>query len=806
MHRAFRHGFYTTAILAAVAVFTWPASARAGYIPLPNPGFELDVNNDGYPDQWVVGFGPILDKSGAQSRSGQSAVKINANARIVTDVAPPNLTGLTLRGWMRADVPAGHAGALELQQYVGSTFIDQTTRSHNLTSTYSQYGVNLRPLPGITRILPLFRSTSGQTWVWFDDMDLLTDSIDNGSLESIANGAPSAWTIAGMPTLDTIGGASPQSPTAVVCNRDNYFYQPIACSPTTRTYTLEFRVRAAEPAADSILIKWYDGRGQYFQKTEFPFSATANFTRVIQHFTAPPLAVWGEVALQPAESTWFWFDEIHLSFQNVEFPHVTPNGDEINDVPMLYYTLPYDAQTTVSLLSALGDLISVAAASPSLLPGTHAAPIDIALLQPLDTGAYQLRLDVARDGDAPWSNQWPISIRHIPAWDEQPAVAPGDLFAIGIWEYVFGGEFAMFSSFADLVGRAAQWNFNAVHMLFLKESDYETAYDAIDGSPIQAIMNNFPLPSFTDTRAWPSGFNEFGLAAVVADLAARFGDNPNWLALYLKDEPLRRDTENLRAAFRVSQNAAPAQLPISTFTVNADTASIAARTSPPVLMFDYYPVGFTSLLGPNEWAAFIPALNQMRGIAEDLGRPWWLTTQGFFNSAGRRPLVPAEQRAIVGLTAAHGARGIWYFIRSTFGGNEGMLDVDFEESELMPEIIAQNERLRRMETLLLSLQPGTLAITLDEPQCLAETFEDSRGVAYVFVVNKNTLLPRSCQIIAPLTFANQTANEARFGPDGRIATPLPSRIDGDEMTIALPPLAPGDWMIVEIGDAADIGS
>ncbi|GAB4320524.1 MAG: hypothetical protein Kow0059_14910 [Candidatus Sumerlaeia bacterium] len=805
--------------LAAVLLGLSALQARGGFLPLPNPGFELDADQNGLPDGWNVGLGLIYDASGTESHTGQAAVRFNRPGRALADLAPPMLSALTLRAWMRASPADGQRGDLSIQYYRGSQFLGFAQRQLELSTSWGLRGVSAQLPPAADRILPVLRSNSVQTWVWADDVDLLTDRLDNGMLEELDGGALRAWSVVGLPTLDLIGGVSAVSPTAVVCNRNNYVFQPVACSPTTRTYTLQFQVRAASSVSDGALVKWYDAQGRYFAKTELAFEAGSNWRPVAAEFTAPAGAVWGEVSLQPAGEAWVWFDDLFMGWQNVSPPALTPNDDDINDTATLYYYLPMDAATTVTLLGPDGAVVRVLQASPEgAAAGVYAVQFDgtgagtgagdtgggmnagagsESILLP--EGLYRFRLETAGRDGARLAVECPVMLRERPGMFERPLPAGDVVFVSGVWEYVFGIEFATFSSFADLVERAVQWHFNSVLMLFLKEEDFSAAYGALSGSGVMGITHNYFLNSVIDDQRFPWGFDEEHMRALLLDYAGRFGGNPEWFGIYLKDEPLLRDADALRAAVRMSENLAPGRLPLSTFQVNADAAELAGRVRPPVLMFDYYPIQTASAPGVDQWADYVAALDQARTVAHQAARPWWLVAQGFYSSAVRRPPLPAEQRAIVGLALAEGASGILYFIRSTFGGTEGLLDNEFRPSALLTEVLTQNARLAGLGPYLAGLRESDFPILLSEAQCFARTFRDGEDRPVIVLVNMNSRLPCTPILSVDAGMGGRGAEELQGGTGGELtARPLPAVRIGNESRVAVPQLAPGDWIVVRL--------
>ena len=249
----------------------------------------------------------------------------------------------------------------------------------------------------------------------------------------------------------------------------------------------------------------------------------------------------------------------------------------------------------------------------------------------------------------------------------------------------------------------------------------------------------------------------------------------------------------------MTENLAPGLLPLSNFNVNTASEDLVALVLPSVLLFNSYPIDADVQLGSEQWEGYISDLERMEELSQQYERPFWHTAQGFFNSAARRPSIPAELRAIAGLTIGHSAKGIYYFIRSTFGGNEGLLNVDFENTEMMNQVALENERLTAFGPKLKELQSADeIEVMTDDADIFARSFKDSSGNFFIIAVNKNTLIGKRPMLTVNGVEAGVTSEEMLEVNGFPQFRPLPNRQDGQDLTIALSILPPGDWTIVSI--------
>jgi hypothetical protein len=143
---------------------------------LQNPGFELDANNDGWPDDWTTA--PIFSRSNELVRSGNYAGKYSSTSNASANVRQTinNLTAgttYTISGWVNIPQPVG--SGLSFQPKVewrnGSTLIyrDSLIKYTGMTDGWHWFSGNLVAPAGTTNARLVLALTGLNGTIYMDD-------------------------------------------------------------------------------------------------------------------------------------------------------------------------------------------------------------------------------------------------------------------------------------------------------------------------------------------------------------------------------------------------------------------------------------------------------------------------------------------------------------------------------------------------------------------------------------------------------------------------------------------------------------
>ena len=233
-------------------------------------------------------------------------------------------------------------------------------------------------------------------------------------------------------------------------------------------------------------------------------------------------------------------------------------------------------------------------------------------------------------------------------------------------------------------------------------------------------------------------------------------DHPALWRVQLIDEPT--DFEKFGRIAAIARAYDPESHPFCCLIGNVDGGAFLRHSKSDVIAFDVYPYG------PKDKPGDAGPLKHFTGFAErfadwaeaaDPPADAWAVMQCHEITGGLRFPTEAEVRAMTYTALAAGHRGIFWFLYQTERLNKdqvmsGLVDRDFRPRPLwkfLPSLIAEIEPIT---PTLSNLRPERLAkFEVTDGVAYALRDRDTRTL-YLFVLNPDTLKPRTAHVTMPL--------------------------------------------------------
>ena len=244
-------------------------------------------------------------------------------------------------------------------------------------------------------------------------------------------------------------------------------------------------------------------------------------------------------------------------------------------------------------------------------------------------------------------------------------------------------------------------------------------------------------------------------------------DHPALWRVQLIDEPT--DFEKFGKLAAVTRQFDPDSRPFCCLIGDIDGAAFLQHSKSDVLAFDVYPYGVTNKRGDprplNHFAQYALRFADWADAAEppaDAAVDAWAVIQCHAITGGLRFPSEAEVRAMTYTALAAGHRGVFWFLYQTERLSKdqvmsGLVDRDFKPRPLwnfLPSLIAELEPLT---PTLANLRPDRFA-KFQVTDGIAHALRDrADNTLYLFVLNPDTLKPRTAHVLMPLRNGEITA-------------------------------------------------
>lgn len=220
-------------------------------------------------------------------------------------------------------------------------------------------------------------------------------------------------------------------------------------------------------------------------------------------------------------------------------------------------------------------------------------------------------------------------------------------------------------------------------------------------------------------------------AREVADkYASRFAAESGFMGYYIMDEPEADWADTLYIISKSLNYYDPGHGTFSALNHAHTAPTLVDKLDQKILMFDIYRQFKNSPVG--DFGGFEAEIDNWRKIAGS--RPFWVVLPAFAEGDMRWPTA-AEARAMVYMSVARGAKGIFYFYLHPFLENrEGF-------KAYLEAVVPINKKLQKMGTILTELCYSNCNIAFCSSGEV-HTLSDAAGKRYLAVINKDMLAER----------------------------------------------------------------
>jgi hypothetical protein len=406
-----------------------------------------------------------------------------------------------------------------------------------------------------------------------------------------------------------------------------------------------------------------------------------------------------------------------------------------------------------------------------------------------------------------------------------------DFFPIGVWSV--RGDFRPVEEFLFNVETAAEFHhtsfqnlksqgFNSVFLSYDPIGyTLDTILDIAEANDMRVISNmqhlHQVISQSNDTGVTSADIIE----AIENDSIARLKQSPAVLGYYLYDEPLPGwiDFDVLENARNIlTQITADAPHPIlSCWNDEQYMTYIDSYLNLDVLMMDAYPFEDGDAYG--DVSDFMPSyfydgedpmpfsdyVNSVRANhCDNEERPMWVVLQAFGdmevpeNGGYWRQVYPKEIRLQVYLALMQGAKGIWYFLyESEFPYLLGLLDVSGQPTQRLDEVVAINQEINQISSLLLKLKVESVQSSLMVTEGEAKLhYHVDNGKKYIFCVNTNV----ESGSVPQVSIDKGAVGYQVLSVIDRITGSTVAFEDGGDHWLITPELLPAGGVLLELSD------
>jgi hypothetical protein len=242
-------------------------------------------------------------------------------------------------------------------------------------------------------------------------------------------------------------------------------------------------------------------------------------------------------------------------------------------------------------------------------------------------------------------------------------------------------------------------------------------------------------------------------------LAKKLGpikDHPALWRVQLIDEPT--DFAKFGKIAALTREYAPRTPPFCCLIGDVDGSAFLRESRSDVIAFDVYPYGPGNKPGDTgPLNAFLPFAQRFADWAEasEPRADAWAVIQCHEITGGLRFPTIGEVRAMSYASLAAGHRGLFWFLYQTQGLGpqttmSGLVDRDFNPRQLWDELPKLIEEIKPLTPTLSRLRPDrTARYEIDNALCYALRDRADRTL-YLFVVNADTVHPRTAHVTTPL--------------------------------------------------------
>lgn len=763
----------------------------SGEIQLKNSGFELDLDTNNVPDDWISVRRPVYDITGLNAHLGSRSAKVNELHFYAKELNVIGGSHYTFSCWAKGETDWDW-GAIDVFWLKDSSPVEFIAgRVFPVSQRHIEYLDSFLAPHEANTVMLYLRSAWVNSWLWLDDCKGYNEFIENGSFEEYTSPTLlSGWQTFGYPIFDCTGLHSHTGNCAVLVDTHNYLFQPIAVSSKAKTYLLSFWARSDSAISTAFSIEWYDENNFYLSSSVLEFSPATEYAQFIYEIIPPNNAILGKFMLKPEPPCSVWVDDVTLSWHTAMPCTFSPNNDGVYDTTKIIYSVSHPSTVTLTINQPSGLTVKVLeynvhknkSVSEISWDGTdeHSSI--------LPDGDYVYRIVMQDEYSQELIMQSEIEINTTNIYSSPTVNQFTDFFPRGVWIYS-GGVFESLN-YDTLFKDLKNHNINAVILNWIPESRYIDALTAGETYGIKCILHAITLNTLIEEYLPYQALPESLLRQEVEYLKDHYSIYDSLLGYYIIDEPDDKFLSNVFMVNTVMNDIDPAHPGFSAIQHRDNLLDVFETIRPSVLLFYYYPLPISSRARPEDFDTFIQDIESISQRADSLGLPFWLIVMGYAPIRLHGLPTPEEMRCQMYLAIACGVKGIFYFMYQSSGGIIGLTDYELNPTERYEALGRLFAELKTMESLFLKWRRTTPWVTSSLNYCEVRTFVDDVGINYIVVVNKDCINPA----FPRLTLHRAGITEVR---DVRGDFPIAFNTDTSQTYIDLE-ILPGDARILEV--------
>jgi len=763
----------------------------AGELQLKNSSFELDLDSNNVPDDWLIVREPVYDVTGLNAHLGSRSVKVNERHFYATEQNIIGGSHYTFSYWAKgeSDMDWGAIDVYWLKE--GSPIEFVVGRAFSVNKTYNEYLDSFLAPPGSNTVLFYPRSAWVNSWIWLDDCSAYDEFIENGSFEHSSTTTLNAWHTFGYPISDCTGLHSHSGNCAVLVDVDNYVFQPVAVSSKAKTYQLSFWACSSSAGNTSFSIEWYDESNIYLTSSYLDFSPTTEYVQFTYEIVPPTNAILGRLILKPETPCSVWVDDVTLSWHTAMPDVFSPNNDGIYDTTKIIYSVSQPSTITLTINQPSGPAVKVleynVPKNKSVNEITWDGTDEHNNIVP--DGNYVYKIGMRSESSQELIMQGELEINTTIHYSSATVNQFTDFFPRGVWIYS-GGTFETLN-YNNVFKDLKEHNINAVLLNWIPESRYIDALTAGEVYGIRCILHAIRLNELIEEYLPYQALPEEILRQEVEYLKNHYSGYNSLLGYYIIDEPDDKFLPNVFLVNTVMNDIDPAHPGFSAIQHRDNLLDVFEATRPAVLLFYHYPLPISSRARPDDFDTFIQDIESISQRAESQGLPFWLIVMGYAPTRLHGLPTPEELRCQTFLAIAYGVKGLFYFMYQSSAGVVGLMDYELNPTERYEALGKLFGELKSMESLFLKWKRTTTPrATSSLACCEVQTFIDDVGTNYVVVVNKDCINPACPRLTINMTGITQLR-------DIRGGFPIAFKSETTQTYIDLE-ILPGDGRILEI--------
>jgi len=721
----------------------------AGEILL-NPGFEIDENNDGFPDHWIPQRRAFTDHNPLNAFEGEASARTSAFHSFIQERPVNGGSRLCLSGFLKGDL-GGEYTTLSSDFLAGGKWLEYHRQVFQATEGYTPRAASFLAPPDADQSNVIVSTVFPYHWVSADAFSLVDEFIHNPDFENLENGSVAGWRAVGTPLVDRSGQTAHNGMVEVRCDPDHYFYQELAVYPDKK-YRIVFHARSddASPTPELLTLEFFDQELREIGSELVPFTSEAWYKRFEGEFVPPEGAVLMRLLLRPSPDshTPIWFDSFTLLAAVSTPSSFSPNADTVFDSSSTVFLLGSDVTGTVQLLDDTQNPIRTFARDTALSKGVHSFEWDGTAEGDKSTspGIYTVRIraNLPDSGEITMS----VPVEHAGFSPLSGSVADDQaFFPRGMWLHLegrYGGKVDYNAHLDALSGGG----FNTVIANWIPNDNLERFMNIADKKGIRAIPHTRTIDSLISLN--PDFFyekvEETRIRDEAATAVAALSSHPSLLGYYIRDEVTPEYLPAARRFILALRDRDPDHPAFSSISTVADLETRFHTLDTSVLLHHHYPAGYAEPVRPEMFDAFIADLDNAAAAARKKKRPLWMILQGNAIEGFHRLPTSEEMRCQVWLALACGAKGIFYFISQSLYQIQGLFSFEGEPFPLFETAVDMNRDLEALAPLILDLSPAPPFSSIP-PDHTVRSFQNSSGVAHLMVVNRDCLATGTSELV-----------------------------------------------------------